>query len=280
MSKLRYGHDLVALRPAQARRRSAPSPAGPPPRRPQNANRMWFAGFLMALGTAAAISRSCAVPEPSSLMPGPVDDGVQVRADDDGVVGAPARGVGDHVVGRARLADSVDVVMCTVTVPACARLASSLPTAKLVPSTGIATGPPSVPARASVRPALALVEDDHGGCARGLGVVDLLAEVHVPRWTSAMLPAVKPAKSAASQPLVERRLGRRRQRHVDRPATVAVTSPLPEYSMWRSRSARVYVRWRRRRALERRRRRAPGSTGSRTAGRSRCSRRSAAAPTT
>ncbi len=48
------------------------------------------------------------------------------------------------------------------------------------------------------------------------------AKVQVPRWTSAMLPAGKPAKSAASQPLV---LARGGTRLMSTAVTAAVTSP-------------------------------------------------------
>ena len=48
-------------------------------------------------------------------------------------------------------------------------------------------------------------------------LVALMAKLHVPRLISAMLPAGKPAKSAALQPNAAT---------VD---TLAVTSPLPEY---------------------------------------------------
>ena len=50
-------------------------------------------------------------------------------------------------------------------------------------------------------------------------------KVHVPRWMSAMFPAVKPAKSAASQPLVE---ARSPARLMSTAWTGAVTSPVPE----------------------------------------------------
>ena len=53
--------------------------------------------------------------------------------------------------------------------------------------------------------------------------------VHVPRWISAMLPGVKPAKSAASQPAFdELGVGAGRELVVVHLLTLAVTSPLPE----------------------------------------------------
>jgi hypothetical protein len=55
---------------------------------------------------------------------------------------------------------------------------------------------------------------------------------HVPRWTSAMLPGVKPAKSSGSQPASEE-LGSGPGGNwlSSAPSTGASTSPLPEYSI-------------------------------------------------
>jgi hypothetical protein len=58
----------------------------------------------------------------------------------------------------------------------------------------------------------------------------LTAKSQVPRWTSAMSPGVKPAKSAASQPLLEL-LGVAPGGITTSTGWIgAVTSPLPEYS--------------------------------------------------
>ena len=57
----------------------------------------------------------------------------------------------------------------------------------------------------------------------------LSAKKQVPRWMSAMFPATKPAKSAASQPLVEVFSTGAGGRIRSTPWTAAVTSPLPEY---------------------------------------------------
>ena len=54
-------------------------------------------------------------------------------------------------------------------------------------------------------------------------LVALIAKVQAPRLISAMLPAGKPAKSAASQPGVASTSG------PAAPSRCAVTSPLPEY---------------------------------------------------
>jgi hypothetical protein len=75
--------------------------------------------------------------------------------------------------------------------------------------------------------AVALVEDDDRLGPGGLGVQGLVGEVQVPRWISAMSlgpPKFRPAKSAASQPLVEARGG---VRLMSTGITGPVTSPLP-----------------------------------------------------
>ena len=65
---------------------------------------------------------------------------------------------------------------------------------------------------------LALVEDHDRDRARRLRVERLVVEGHVPRWISATLPGVKPAKSAASQPAFdELGVGARRELVVVRP---------------------------------------------------------------
>ncbi len=53
----------------------------------------------------------------------------------------------------------------------------------------------------------------------------LIRKVQVPRWIRAMLPAVNPPKSAASQPLVE---ARSPARLMSTALSGAVTSPEPE----------------------------------------------------
>jgi len=55
-------------------------------------------------------------------------------------------------------------------------------------------------------------------------------KVQVPRWSRAMLPGVKPAKSVASHPLVEL-LGAGLGTTRSTASTATVTSPLPEYDI-------------------------------------------------
>jgi hypothetical protein len=68
--------------------------------------RMRLRGSRPRAAYCSAISRTLAVPEPLSLMPGPRLDGIQVRAHDDGASGV-ARGLRDHVVRGALLGDAV-----------------------------------------------------------------------------------------------------------------------------------------------------------------------------
>ena len=75
------------------------------------------------------------MPEPLSLMPGPSGDGVEVRADDDGLRGVAALRVREHVLGRGASRLSVEVAMWTGDGRP-GRGASSSPTAKLAPSDG------------------------------------------------------------------------------------------------------------------------------------------------
>ena len=77
---------------------------------------------------------------------------------------------------------------------------------------------------------LALVEDDRAAPhRRPAAFATLSSKGHVPRWSRAMLPAVKPAKSSASQPDVL--LGSGVGGSVRSTAcSGAVTSPDPEKS--------------------------------------------------
>lgn len=100
-----------------------------------------------------------------------------------------------------RISDSV----CATTVASCsAAPASTWPSANVVSRTGMRKpGPPSVPAsspdRASVLPWLKMMT---AAAPASWALVALVANVHVPRCTSATAPALKPAKSRASHPLV------------------------------------------------------------------------------
>ncbi len=106
--------------------------------------------------------------------------------------------------------------------------ARSAPVAKLVDTTGMMMpGAPRVPPNASVRPGwpslktmTALAPASWASCA-------FWPNGQVPRWTRAMLPLTKVAKSAASQPLVDPGAGGGGS-CTSTACTVAVTSPLPE----------------------------------------------------
>ena len=121
--------------------------------------------------------------------------------------------------------------MCTVTSPALARSASSLPTSKLVPITEMPTGPPRVPVSRSVRPGWPSLKMITPLAPAVSAFWAFAPKVQVPRWTSAIAPAGKPAKSDASQPLLlvdgsgpggsTRSTG----------TTLPVMSPLPEKSI-------------------------------------------------
>ncbi len=85
--------------------------------------------------------------------------------------------------------------------------ARATPSAKLAPTTGMLSGvwlapkrvPVTRPERRSVLPWLKMMT---ALAPAFWALIALMPNSHVPRWTSAMLPAGKPAKSAASQPLV------------------------------------------------------------------------------
>ena len=92
-------------------------------------------------------------------------------------------------------------------------------------------GSPSVPAGRPVRPSWPSLKMITPTAPAALALLALRPKSHVPRWISAMLPAVKPAKSAAVQPagVVPGSAGG----GIVMPRTActfAVTSPLPEYS--------------------------------------------------
>jgi|GEM_PF-3515126 len=64
-------------------------------------------------------------------------------------------------------------------------------------------GTPRVPATASVRPGWPSLKTITPPAPAATALVALISNVQVPRWTSAMLPGTKPAKSAVSHPLVD-----------------------------------------------------------------------------
>ena len=103
---------------------------------------------------------------------------------------------------------------------------SSWPNGKLTLIAGIVTGAPSVPAHRSVRsaPPLPWLKTIAPAAPASLAFVTFSPNVHVPRCSSAMLPAVKPAKSASSQPEVMT-LGSAKFTSTAWTAPVAVPSP-------------------------------------------------------
>ena len=125
-----------------------------------------------------------------------------------------------HVVASS---DTVSVTMWA-SVPSAM---SESPVAVETPTTGTSTGRPSVtpvraPLRSGVLPWLKMMTPT-APAAEALST--LSAKSQVPRRTSAMLPAVKPVKSLASQPLVDGSTVA-----ASTASTGAVTSPAPEYS--------------------------------------------------
>ena len=92
------------------------------------------------------------------------------------------------------------------------------------------SGPPSVPLRVSCRPSWPSLKMITALAPAVWAFAALMAKSQVPRWTSATLPAAKPAKSAASHPLVEPGWAGGGT-WTSTAVSAAVASPLPEYSM-------------------------------------------------
>ena len=125
---------------------------------------------------------------------------------------------------------SLDDWTCAVE-PACA---SATPSAKLAPTTGIVTPAPtggaSVPTMSPSRVGcVALVEDDDGRGARGLGVRGLDPRTCTSRAGSARCrPRSRRSRPAKSRRLAAARVRTRRHEvDVDRDRPLAVTSPRP-----------------------------------------------------
>ena len=119
----------------------------------------------------------------------------------------------------------VSVLMRTV---GPAKVESSTPTANDADNAGRLTGPPSVPLKLAVRPGTPLLKMMTADAPAAAALAALVPKVQVPRWISAMLPGTKPAKSAASHPLVLSDVGAGGF-DISTGWTTAVTSPLPEY---------------------------------------------------
>ena len=88
-----------------------------------------------------------------------------------------------------------------------------------------------MPATAPSRPGWPSLKTTAALAPAASALLALTPKVQVPRWTSAIEPAGKPAKSAASQPEFDVLCGRAGSIGTveRRPATAAVTSPEPEY---------------------------------------------------
>ena len=94
----------------------------------------------------------------------------------------------------------------------------------------MSTGAPSVPPWPSVRPGWPSLKMTTADAPAAFAFWALTAKSHVPRWTSAIDPAVKPAKSAASQPLLLDGSGVGGT-VTSTGTTLASAVPLPEYCM-------------------------------------------------
>jgi hypothetical protein len=183
---------------------------------------------MVRFAIATATARSVAVPEPSSLMPGPSVTESRC-APTTTVRSARPPDVSASRFDVWRVSDVVSVVMWTVTSRAAASVASSLPISNEVPMIGMVNvGLPSVPVSVSVRPSWPSLKMITALAPAAWALVALISNVHVPRCRSATEPGVKPAKSAASQPLVLPGSGAGGSVR-STGAIAAVTSPEPEY---------------------------------------------------
>ncbi len=134
--------------------------------------------------------------------------------------GSPVR-VSARTLTVRRLSDTVCAVTVTSPPPS-----SAVPTAWLRPTTGrvVAPGSPSVPATTPSSPGRPVLKISTADAPAACALAAFTPKVHVPRWISAMFPAVKPAKSSVSQPLVLAS----RAPVVSTAWTGAVTVPEPE----------------------------------------------------
>ena len=146
-------------------------PSRPDSSAPHQAKRTVLAGLTLAIWIA--VSSSAALPEPLSLMPAPVLDGVEVRAGHDDVVVVAGAGLGDHVVGLARLRGVVDG-HGHGRARASARGRSRRRTSRTRPGCEARGVADHVEQPGAAR--LALVHDDDGGRAGGLRVEHLDVE--------------------------------------------------------------------------------------------------------
>ena len=166
------------------------------------------------------------MPLPLSLMPGP--SGTESRwAPTTTIRSARPPGVSASTL-NVFVVFSVASTATRIRSPAV--LARASPRANVVLTAGMAaTGGSSVPKnrpnRSSFGSTLPWLKTITALAPAAAALSTLTRKKHVPRWMSAMLPGVKPAKSAASQPLVE---ARSPWRLMSTAWTAAVTSPEPE----------------------------------------------------
>ena len=183
-------------------------------------NRSLFRGWTFRI--IWAMSRIVAEPDALSSMPGAVDR-VEVRVDDDDVVRVAALGLGDDVVVVAvRVDDRLDV---EVHAPARVPTAGVLVEQALAGGERgerdrdgrddrVAGGVDQAAAEHARAAGVALVEDDHAGCARRPAALRTFTpKVHVPRWISAIRPRSEAGE--VSRRAAARRAGRRGRRDHD-----------------------------------------------------------------
>src|SRR5262245_61315571 len=220
MSKLRFRATLASSPLPASSVTYAVDPSRPSSSAPQKAKRTLFLTLLPSRGSCLAISRIAAVPLPLSLIPGPAGTLSRWAPTTTTLSAAPALD-STSTLNEERGSLSVFVTTCSCRVPAAASVTSWLPSANEGPTTGMVNGRPSVPATGPVRvgsaPSLKITT---ATAPAAWALAAFTWKVQVPRLTSATLPAVKPAKSAASQP--------ESATVVSTTCAVAVTSPLPE----------------------------------------------------
>src|SRR5581483_592243 len=139
-------------------------------------------------------------------------------------------GASASTLAAVRVSEIVDVATCTDTGPETSRSCSSCPSANVVPRTGmVKSGLPRVPLITAVRPGCPSLKMSTADAPAFWAFSALSWKVQVPRWISATLPAVKPAKSEASQPALEPGVGGGGNRLPAVSSTAPVTSSPPEY---------------------------------------------------
>ena len=203
MSKLRFAASWAKSASEMASMYRV-EPTRPDSSAPHQAKRTRFSGLIFSFFIWMASSRLNAEPEPLSLMPGP--SGTESRCEPTIVVlsGLP--------VVSARMLVDVRRSLSALTISwptGLARPARRAPSANEMPAAGMSTSgsvpswavSPSVPATTSSRPgSLPWLKTITPDAPAAWALRTFTSKLHEPRWTSAMFPAGKPVKSAASQP--------------------------------------------------------------------------------